>query len=42
MKKTESQETIVTSPTLRRKGEALKKCFINFIKLFRMCGKKKE
>ncbi len=42
MKKKDSTMTIETSPTLRRKGFIVGRCFINIMKVFRMCKKRKK
>ena len=41
-KDSESLATLETSPTLRRKGERVKRLFIALCKVFRMCKKNKK
>ena len=40
--KRDSDESIQTTPTLRAKGKAISRCFINIVKLFRLCRKRKK
>ena len=42
MTKKDSTMTIETSPTLRKKGYIVGRCFINIMKVFRMCKKSKK
>ena len=41
-KQSESAITLETSPTLRAKGEKIKRLFIAICKVFRMCRKTKK
>ena len=41
-KNSESDLTLTTSPTLRAKGEKVKRLFIAICKVFRMCKKTKK
>ena len=42
IKNSESNLTLATSPTLRAKGEKVKRLFIAICKVFRMCKKSKK
>ena len=37
-----NSDSIITTPTMRRKAKMLSRCFINIMKIFRMCKKSKK
>ena len=38
----ESQDSIKTSKTMREKAQAISKCIINWLKIWRLCFRKKK